>query len=400
MTASRFGVDLIFRAKSLGAALLLSLGLAACGTVSEAPPPPPVCPDPGGWLLPASGEASANREVLAGLVDKSVVLLGETHDRAEHHRWQLQLLAGLYALRSDLVIGFEAFPRTVQPALDRWTAGELDSFAFLAEARWREVWNIDADLYLPLFHFARMNRIPMLALNVERARVRRVSQEGSEGVPELARAAPAPPAYLDRLAAAYGAHQVEDAEEAAFDRDDPQFRRFTEAQLLWDRAMAEALFEARQRPGAPLVVGIIGQGHLRDGHGVPWQLADMGLREVAVLLPYETGPDCDPPAPQLADAVFGLDYDEPVPHGRPRLGVAIEAAEDGLRITEVRPGSVAERADLRAGDVIEMAAGRALAQPADLIAIVGRQAPGTWLPLALRRGAETLEIVARFPAGH
>jgi hypothetical protein len=36
--------------------------------------------------------------------------------------------------------------------------------------------------------------------------------------------------------------------------------------------------------------------------------------------------------------------------------------------------------------------------PADLVTIVRRQAPGTWLPLAVRRGEQSLEVVARFPA--
>ncbi len=39
----------------------------------------------------------------------------------------------------------------------------------------------------------------------------------------------------------------------------------------------------------------------------------------------------------------------------------------------------------------------AVSKTSDLIAIVRRQAPGTWLPLRVRRGAETVDIVARFP---
>jgi S1-C subfamily serine protease len=34
----------------------------------------------------------------------------------------------------------------------------------------------------------------------------------------------------------------------------------------------------------------------------------------------------------------------------------------------------------------------------DLVEAVQRQAPGTWLPLKVRRGAETIELVAKFPA--
>ena len=69
-----------------------------------------------------------------------------------------------------MVIGFEMFPRRVQPALDRWVAGELTEAEFLQQAEWGKVWSMPAELYLPLFHFARMNRIPMLALNIDAER--------------------------------------------------------------------------------------------------------------------------------------------------------------------------------------------------------------------------------------
>jgi hypothetical protein len=46
-----------------------------------------------------------------------------------------------------------------------------------------------------------------------------------------------------------------------------EFKRFVEAQLTWDRAMAEALAEARQNFGNAVVVGILGSGHVAGGRG-------------------------------------------------------------------------------------------------------------------------------------
>jgi S1-C subfamily serine protease len=66
----------------------------------------------------------------------------------------------------------------------------------------------------------------------------------------------------------------------------------------------------------------------------------------------------------------------------------------------VTTGSVAEATALQVGDVIERAAGVDVRRPADLIGIVTRQAPGTWLPLSVRRGETMLDVVARFPAEH
>ncbi len=391
--------------KPLTAACALAFaGLAGLGA-GRADGAQGVCPAPGAWVDPAALAVVAQRDLFARLAQGRAVLLGETHDNAEHHRWQLHVAAALHALAGDVVLGLEMFPRRVQPALDRWVAGELDERAFLAAAEWDRVWGFDKALYMPLFHFARMNGVPMVALNVERSLVTRVREEGWEAVPESAReglSAPAPASerYLAWLTEAYRVHLREAGRPAdgAIGRDDPQFRGFVAAQLTWDRAMAEAILDAAGGPGRPLVIGIIGSGHLRDGFGVPRQLAALGLADAAVLLPWDEGADCAELTPGLADAVFGVRRPDAAPPP-PRLGVLITAGDGGVEVERVFEGSVAQAAGIQAGDVIARAAGRATGRPADLIAVVKRQAPGTWLPLRIERAGETLEIVAKFPAG-
>jgi hypothetical protein len=302
------------------------------------------------------------------------------------------------------VIGFEAFPRRVQPALDRWVAGELTEAEFLAQSDWRNVWRLDPQLYLPLFHFARMNRIPMLALNVESTLTREITQKGYDAVaPErregVGRPAPPSDAYLDWLATIWAEHEHPAGKPAKADRNDPDFRRFVESQQTWDRAMAEVLAAAAKAPGAPLVVGVMGTGHLRHGHGVPHQLRALGIGDVVTLLPWDRAAECKNLVAGLADAVFGV----AAPAGgrtgqRPRLGVYLDPGADGVRIRQVEKGSIAEATGLREGDVVlEMAAVPAR-QVSDLVEVVQRQAPGTWLPLKVKRGGETLELIAKFPA--
>jgi S1-C subfamily serine protease len=77
--------------------------------------------------------------------------------------------------------------------------------------------------------------------------------------------------------------------------------------------------------------------------------------------------------------------------------VLIESADNGVRVLEVVDDSVAAAAGLRAGDVIKSAAGFATATTGELIEIIGRQAPGTWLPLEVSRDGELLTPTARFP---
>jgi uncharacterized iron-regulated protein len=346
------------------------------------------CPAPG-WLR-LDGErpsAVAHPALIADMAGREVVLLGEHHDQADHHRWQLHTLAALHAQRPNMVIGFEAFPRRVQPALDKWVAGSLTAAQFLAEARWDEVWNVPAELYLPLFEFARLHRLPMVALNVERKLTGTIAVRGWDAVPEaeregVSRPAPAPKAYVEELTRIHNEHKGE-----------APLAHFVQAQQTWDRAMAQAL---AAHASAALVVGIIGSGHLRNGYGVPLQLRDLGIKRLATLLPLE-GSRCKEAVAGLADAVFVLPDSAPVKPPPPRLGVQLAQEGDAVRLADVTPGGLAERSGLRKGDIVTAAAGRPVKRVAELIAAVRAQPHGTWLPLQVRRVDDTRELIVRFP---
>jgi hypothetical protein len=171
------------------AALLSSTSVYAAAAPSPSPEPAESCGQVGQWLKPAGERPSsyAAPTLLEQLAAQQVVLLGETHDRADDHRWQLDVLTALHRQRKRLAIGFEMFPRRLQPVLDRWVAGELSEAAFLEQAEWKKVWGYDAEFYLPLFRFAREHRLPMLALNVDRKLVQQVSARGWDAVPESER---------------------------------------------------------------------------------------------------------------------------------------------------------------------------------------------------------------------
>lgn len=345
---------------------------------------------PAGWLR-LDGErpaAAAPGALLTEMARRDVVLLGEQHLDADHHRWQLQTLAQLHALRPQMVIGFEAFPRRVQPALDKWVAGSLTAQQFLAEAQWDEVWNTPAELYLPLFEFARLNRIPMVALNVEKKLTEAVAAKGWDAVPEgeregVTRPAPAPKAYLDELARVHKEHGGKST-----------LVHFVQAQQTWDRAMAQAL--AGHAGSGALVVGIIGSGHLRYGHGVALQLRDLGVARVGTLLPVERA-RCTELAAGLADGAFVIPEQAAAKPPPPRLGVQLELEGGAVRLAEVISGSLAERTGLRKGDVIVAAAGKPLSRMSELIRTVRAMPDGAWLPLEIKRGADKQEIVVKFP---
>lgn len=358
-----------------------------------------VCVPVGAWVVP--GSRKSQQDVPKRLARHDVVLLGESHDEAEHHRWQLHTIAALFGQRPDMVLGFEMFPRRVQPVLDRWSKGELDEKAFLREVDWQQIWGVDPELYLPLFHFARMHRLPMLALNVDRETNRRVARQeaGAAGNEREGVGAPAPASssYRDRLFEQFKTHQADGAES---DAHSEKFSQFVQAQVFWDRAMAEAIAGAAHKRRRPLVVGIMGSGHVEYGDGVVHQLAALGVDDVVTALPWNFGTDCPDAAPRIATLLFGVAPPATTRTPPPRLGVAVSAAENGVKIDQVTAGSVAEATALQVGDVIESAAGVDVRRAAELIAIIQRQAPGTWLPLRVRRGEAIQDMVARFPAEH
>lgn len=382
------------------------------------------CVPAGTWFDPAAGSHVEAAQVIPRLADKDLVLLGETHTIADHHRWQLQVIAQLYAQRPDMMLGFESFPRRVQDVLDLWVAGELTEKEFLDQSDWETVWTYDSNLYMPLFHFARMNAIPMVALNVDSELTGEISKTGWKAVPEdkrrgLGDPARPPQAYLDMLAAVYGRHDhTKDAENSDGENDakddepqfptldDPRFSNFVDVQLTWDRAMAEAavtaLKSARKEGRDPRMVAIVGRGHMDHFFGIPVQLDDLGETNFAVVTPWDRLRRCDGLIAEhgapAADLVFGIEHTRDIhPPEKPKLGVMIHAVEGGINVGKVLEDSIAENAGIRQGDLIVEAAGQTMIHTGDLVTVIKSMGPGTWLPLKIKRGEETLEIIARFP---
>jgi uncharacterized iron-regulated protein len=270
-----------------------------------APYPHPVS----SWLDPDTGALIPHDELMAEMAQNRVVLLGETHDHYDVHRWQLHVMAALHGRNPNMVVGFEMFPRSTQPILDEWTAGDLSEEAFLAKVDWKKVWGFPPELYLPIFRFCREMGIRMIALNCYRELVSRVGKEGWDAIAEedrdgLTPAKPATDAYRDYLFSLVSGPDgifQQQTDEAKARKD-----RFTRAQQTWDRAFACNIAKTQTGDNPPLVIGIIGRGHLEFGHGTPYQLDDLGIDKVSVLLPSGGDSGTRDQRPGIARACFRL----------------------------------------------------------------------------------------------
>ncbi len=268
-----------------------------------------------GWTNPETGVAIPHAQLMADLSRRSAVLLGESHDVAAIHRWQLHVAAGLAAYR-PIAMGFEMFPARLDPVLAEWVAGDLNEADFLERVEWAKVWGFPPEIYLPLFRFCREFGFPMYGLNCRRGLVSEVGKLGWEGAPEADRegltpARPASPEYRRYLFDVTGGVRPNRESQSP---EAPSFDRFVRAQQTWDRAFACNIARILQTENPPLVVGIIGRGHLEWGGGTPWQLEDLGIADSAVLLPGPSGLSGPYGERPLAEAVFALppDHDPPV----------------------------------------------------------------------------------------
>ncbi|WFE74007.1 ChaN family lipoprotein [Roseinatronobacter sp. S2] len=263
--------------------------------------------DTGGqWTDPKTGAAMSHADVMARAAQAPVVLLGEQHDRADHHQWQLHVAAGIVARHSRAVMGFEMFPARLDAVLADWVAGRLSEEDFLRQVEWGTVWGFPPELYMPLFRFCRMFRLPMIGLNCRRDLVREIGAGGWDSVAPDARegltpAVPATPQYRRYLFDVTGGERPDRQAKGPMD---PAFDRFVRAQQVWDRAFACRIAAARQVDDPPLVIAIIGRGHLEYRGGTPAQLRALGISDAVVLLPQDTGPV----EKGIGDAVFCLGF--------------------------------------------------------------------------------------------
>lgn len=195
-----------------------------------------------------------------------VVYVGEQHGTVEHHRLQAELLQAMHGL-GPVVLGCEYFPRSLQPVLDRFHRGEVSLAELPRALDWETTWGHPWAAYAPIFERCAELRIPIAALNAEKALVTRVRREGLRAlsVEELLR--------LPRMELDVPAHRERAARllQEAHPLPPPALERYYEAFTLWDEAMAEGVVEAALKDGREgvRVLVVAGIAHVQQGTGIP-----------------------------------------------------------------------------------------------------------------------------------
>ncbi len=279
--------------------------------------------------------------VIEKVSGKDIIYVGEVHDKFEHHRVQLQVIMELYKKHKKIAIGMEMFQKPFQQALDNYIGGKTDERTFLKKSEYFKRWGFDYHLYREILLFAREFKIPVVALNIRKEIVSKVSKDGLRSLTDAE--LKDVPEYLDLSDSEY-----QERLRGFFDRhshaNEKNFDFFYEAQVLWDESMAQNLDEfISKNPGYKVVV-LAGAGHMMFGSGIPKCEFRLNKRDYTVIL---SSGDIER---DVADFIL---FPEPLPLPEsPLLGVLLKEGDNKVIISSFAPDSVAEKAGLKEDDII------------------------------------------------
>ena len=284
-------------------------------------------------------------DVINSVSNKKVIYTGEQHDQFAHHNIQLQVIKGLYSRNKRLAIGMEMFQRPFQGVLDDYTAGRISENEFLKKSEYFKRWAYDYNLYKPILDFAREEKIPLVALNIRREIVAKVSKSGLDSLSdEEKKEIPqqmdfSDNEYRDRLMKVFKMHQ---------NSKDRNFDFFYQSQILWDESMAQSIdefFKKNQdfQQNGQFVV-IAGGGHIQYGSGIPKRTFRRNGYEYAVILS-----DANMER-NIADYIFYPQSMEGITS--PKLMVSLKEEDGRVMIEGFPENSVSEKAGLKTGDII------------------------------------------------
>ena len=331
-----------------------------------------------------------------------ITYIGETHTNLRDHQVQLEILKGLWErFPGQVAVGMEMFQKPAQKELDRWSRGELDEKAFIKI--WYANWDQDYAYYRNILEYIRDKRIPLVALNASDQLVHAVMEKGTGGLPEdLRRELPemdlTDTYHRNAVEAVFGGHA----------HGEHGFERFYQTMLTWDETMAQSVatyLSGPQGRGKKMVV-FSGGFHVHYGFGIPRRVFKRLPEPYAIVMPYTTeipenrkdilmNVEAVSIPLYLADFVWVVGYED-LEDRKVHLGVHIEKAEKGVRITGVMPDSAASKAGIREGDIAVSFDGQVLEEPFDLSHLVSLKKSGDQAEIRVLRGDRTLDIKARF----
>ncbi|MBI5240247.1 MAG: ChaN family lipoprotein [Elusimicrobia bacterium] len=271
----------------------------------------------------SSAQPASPRAVAEALARSRAVSVGETHDQANDHLAQLEVLKGLTAAHGGKVaVGFEMLNESLQSVLDDYASGKLSESEFLQKADWQKEWGFPFPLYKPLFDFIRERRLKAVALNAPRGLVTKTARLGLEGLSaeELARLPKDmklsdDPRYMEFLKAAFGGHgKAAQAFRLLAAMPNVTWEHYLQAMMIWNEVMAANAAAHINAHGDSAFLVMAGNGHVMYGAGIPFGIARRAPGAAQTTFYTEGGSACPASLPEdlsgLADFVWLVPHAE------------------------------------------------------------------------------------------
>jgi uncharacterized iron-regulated protein len=319
----------------------------------------------------ASGLEVTVAEVVRKKSDRDVFIIGEYHDSYACHAWQKEFIEALAKEHPRLVVGFEFFNRSDDPALELYLAGKITEGELLQKTGWYQRGSLNFAYTRLVLETVKRLGLKAVGLNVPRELISRVAKKGFASLtadekamfPGVERSDPEHEYYVRSTLGEF-AVQVP-----------LWFRNVYAAQKCWDVIMAASMRLALARPENRGCKGVIiaGSAHVAYGLGIPGRYRQLDKRaKVMTLVPVtvaakkkdsseEENPMIKALAGQmpatalfsrgLADAVFAVAAEEKPYFAE--AGFSGKMNGDGLyEIERVGKDTPAEKQGLKKGDII------------------------------------------------
>ncbi len=279
--------------------------------------------------------------VISKIEDSKIIYVGETHDQMAHHINQLNIIKGIYQKYKKLAVGMEMFQRPYQKYLDEYINGKIDEKTFLKKTHYFETWGFDYNLYKPIIDYAKENKIPIVALNIDNKINKKVFKKGIDSLtPEEKKKLPKEidftnEDYKEHLKSIFDTHNK---------TNKMNFDYFYQAQLIWDETMAETIDKfLRKNPDYKIVV-VAGNGHIKYGYGIPNRVYRRNKFSYKIVLNDEEEKR------NIGDYIL---YPEEIKSIKSiKLGIFLTEKDGKVKVEKVMKNSIADKTGIKKGDII------------------------------------------------
>ncbi len=322
------------------------------------------------------------------LAQHRVVFVGEIHTSYADHLNQLAVIKHLKPRwGSKLSIGLEMIQQPYQSFLDQYIAGKINEEEMLRGVQWYDRWKYDFRLYRPIFDYAKLNRIPLVALNISKELTNNISKNGINGLSKTEREQlpkiidRTNPAYIKRIKKVFGSH--------AHTRS-KSFDNFLDAQLGWDEGIAFNAAKYLKANTHTNMVILAGEGHVIFHQGIPNRLDRQLKIKSAVVLNNVP----------LSDKLGAGDYllfssNKKLPT-LPKFGIRMaDAKGKGIHVTKIIMHSAAQKAGVIKGDFITKLNDKKIKDILDLKLFMEKRKAGDELVITVKRKQQLLILKTR-----